>query len=115
MAVSPVLKKVALALAMTAVACVALVLLAAGGLVGWMKVSGWKAHRRAEALCTGVTVGEPVADVAARAQAQGALWGDGDAGKVAEARFASWGFHACRMTVVDGKVATKRVVDEDYD
>ena len=109
------LKKGWKVLAAVVVAGVALAVLLVLGLAGWMKYSDWSANRKAVAFCAKVAAGEPILDVAVRSQEQDAWWIDDEAHGVYSARFVGWGRHECRITAVDGKVATKQVVYEAYD
>ena len=82
---------------------------------GWMTVSGWNNQRRADAFCAGLALDADASTLPARAAAAGAGFLDNPATGIHVVRFSGWGRSDCEVTVVDGRVASRRVVTEAYD
>jgi hypothetical protein len=104
---------------------VKVVALSAGGLVAscvlvitafalWMHLSHQATLDDATAFCAATAPGAPIADVAARAQAESAWYLPNDSG-VHVVRFSGWGRSDCTLTVVGGRVTATAVTSEAYD
>jgi hypothetical protein len=104
------------AIAITAGVLVGLAVLLTVAMGTWMWWSDRSAGNEAAAFCAPIHAGDSVAAIKARAEAEGARYGEPWADQPYHRfRFSGWGLHECQITAEGDRVTGKKVNNEAFD